>query len=348
MSVDKKFLGDFFPTRLSAAIFVGYIVFFIAQAILVRASQGGLGRYSYNVTCVVMLTEVLKLIISSALYMKDHNFQSLRTEVVKYRKVFALYLVPALLYCFYNNLSFRNLQAFDPTTYNLLMQFRVVITGIVFQLLFQKKLSGQQWFSLCLLTVGCIVKQLSFTGGEAKASDVGILETMFSFKILFLLFQMLCSCFAGVYNEFLLKDTGADLHIMIHNVFMYVDSIACNLAMLTWNGQVGDLFNATELANILGQPLVVCVIINGSLCGIIVSVFLKSLNSILKTFAGALDLSFTAILCWFIFRIPIDLPTVVAITIVSIATYLYSQNPVVNPVKDKKYLPVPEEKPQEV
>ncbi|KAJ4447125.1 hypothetical protein ANN_09126 [Periplaneta americana] len=48
-------------------------------------------------------------------------------------EVMMLYFVPAFLYCLYNNLAFVNLSAFDPTTYYLLLQFRVVVTGIVFQ-----------------------------------------------------------------------------------------------------------------------------------------------------------------------------------------------------------------------
>lgn len=43
------------------------------------------------------------------------------------------YMVPSLLYCVYNNLAFVNLLRFDPTTYYLLLQFRVVITGLIFQ-----------------------------------------------------------------------------------------------------------------------------------------------------------------------------------------------------------------------
>jgi len=50
-----------------------------------------------------------------------------------YVTVCLLYFVPAGLYTAYNNLSFVNLQHFDPTTYFLLLQFRVVVTGIIFQ-----------------------------------------------------------------------------------------------------------------------------------------------------------------------------------------------------------------------
>lgn len=42
-------------------------------------------------------------------------------------------MIPALLYCLYNNLAFVNLAIFDPTTYYILLQLRVVLTGIIFQ-----------------------------------------------------------------------------------------------------------------------------------------------------------------------------------------------------------------------
>ena len=50
--------------------------------------------------------------------------------------------------------------------------------------------------------------------------------------LVFLLIQVFSSCFAGVYNEYLLKDVGADVPVMIQNVYMYVDSIICGLAVL--------------------------------------------------------------------------------------------------------------------
>ena len=96
-------------------------------------------------------------------------------------------MVPSFLYCLYNNLAFVNLAVFDPTTYFLLLQLRVVVTGIIFQVcikinllekkkhifiyifffniqqvIFNKQLSGKQWFSLLLLTVGCMMKHINF------------------------------------------------------------------------------------------------------------------------------------------------------------------------------------------
>ena len=53
--------------------------------------------------------------------------------ILIFLSVLLYYFVPAGLYCLYNNLQFVNLAAYDPTTYYLLLQFRVVVTGVVFQ-----------------------------------------------------------------------------------------------------------------------------------------------------------------------------------------------------------------------
>jgi len=54
------------------------------------------------------------------------------------------------------------------------------------------------------------------------------------------------------------------------------------------------------------------------------------LNSILKTFASALELLFTAVLCYLIFGIPVYINTIISILVVSFAIWLYSKQPVDN------------------
>lgn len=126
--------------------------------ILVTSSQDSNNSYSYNTVTVVLITEIVKLIVSALLYCRKyviiiiniiksflmdffffflsqcrHSWKSLIINIIKSKYILMLYFVPAFLYCLYNNLAFINLSAFDPTTYYLLLQFRVVITGILFQ-----------------------------------------------------------------------------------------------------------------------------------------------------------------------------------------------------------------------
>ncbi|XP_012943600.1 UDP-galactose transporter senju [Aplysia californica] len=328
------FSAELFPTKLSFVVFISYMGLFINQGILVTASKSPDNSYSYNTVTVVLLTELLKLMAAVAIFVRDHSLAELLEESVKHKKVCLLYFIPAALYCLYNNLQFVNLSAYDPTTYYLLLQFRVVVTGVVFQVLFKKVLSRMQWLSLLVLTVGCVIKEVRHdvvTVSDADTSHASLLSYL-DIHLLFIMLQVFSSCFAGVYNEFLLKDTGVEVHIMVANAFMYLNSILCNTLVLAARGQLVQAFQADSVMSIM-RPGVLAIIANNAAIGIVTSLFLRNLNSILKTFASALELMFTAVLCWLIFGIPVDVYTAVAILIVSAATYLYAQNPVVNKAK---------------
>ena len=258
---------------------------------------------------------------------------------VLFHKVFLKYFIPSFLYCLYNNLTFINLSSYDPTTYFLLLQFRVVVTGVVFQILFSKRLSKIQWASLLLLTFGCVIKQLSYSKSHSsiKSDESFEFSDYLNTSLLLILVQVFSSCFAGVYNEYLLKDKDSNVDIMVQNMFMYIDSIICNIFLLSiyspGGKNSGGLFEALSWSSLslVFNFKVILIMLNNSLIGIVTSLFLKSLNSILKTFASALELMFTGILAWIIFGIPLDLLTVFSIFIVSLATWLYSKNPVHNP-----------------
>lgn len=341
--------GELFPSKKSVFIFITYMSLFVGQGILVTASQRADNSYSYNTVLVVLMTEVLKLVISTGLYCREHTFKSLVARVVEGRDVMLLYFVPAFLYCLYNNLAFVNLSTFDPTTYYLLLQFRVVITGVLFQVIFKKSLSRKQWFSLCLLTVGCMLKQWNFSlpSSDEASSNADALEQSqdvvagstfrgknisgfnLSFSAVLILVQTVCSCLAGVYNEYLLKSKGSDINIYVQNVFMYLDSIVCNLLILMFRGELSAVVTKDHLLEVFRFEVLV-IMINNAAIGIITSFFLKYMNSILKTFASALELMFTAVLSYLLFSIPIYLNTALAIFVVSYAIYLYSLNPVVN------------------
>ena len=83
------------------------------------------------------------------------------------------------------------------------------------------------------------------------------------------------------------------------------------------------------------QGLVIFIVLNNALIGIVTSLFLKIFNSILKAFASAMELVFTAILSFLILDIPIYWNTVLAVAIVSYAVVMYAQNPLKNSSDNK-------------
>lgn len=150
-----------------------------------------------------------------------------------------------------------------------------------------------------------------------------------SLSAVYILIQLICSCLAGVYNEYLLKGAGANTNIYVQNVLMYFDSIVCNVLLLILQGNLLAAFNVDSLRNIFSFRVMI-IMVNNAAIGIVTCFFLKYLNSILKTFASALELMFTAILCNLLFHMPIYLNTILSIGVVSFAIYLYSLSPVVN------------------
>lgn len=190
--------------------------------------------------------------------------------------------------------------------------------------------------SLIFLTVGCMIKQLNFGDQPVKVTNESSSEATkntvgfdLSINAVFILIQTICSCLAGVYNEYLLKDKGEDINIYVQNVFMYIDSILCNALILLLQGNLICAFSVDNLLEIMRPSVLIVMFINCAI-GITTSFFLKYMNSIIKTFASALELVFTAILCRILFAIPIYLNTVASIAIVFFSLFLYSQSPVVN------------------
>lgn len=358
-----------FPTKTSFLIFWSYISLFVSQGLLVTAFQKS-HVYGFNTAIVVLLTEFVKLIICVAVYLyrsQGGGLPALLYDIKANSKLLALYLVPAFLYCLYNNLTFINLQLFDLATYYCLMQFRIVLTAIIYQILFRRQLTKIQWVSLLILTLGCLIKEYGLynnisglnsprqtpitTDSSTNTTDtnksnltVNPNQSSLSFSPIFkfflstllLLFQMFCSCFAGVYNEFLLKDssTARDADIILQNIFMYLDSMICNLIVFNVipnsnpREKVEDTDLSTMLINLLTSPIVIVLILNNAFSGLVASFFLKSLNSILKTFASALELFVVTFLAWMLFNDNVDKHTVIALILVSVAMIIYSKNPV--------------------
>lgn len=93
---------------------------------------------------------------------------------------------------------------------------------------------------------------------------------------------------AGVYNEYLLKKQSqsnilpekieskpTEVHLMIQNCFMYIDSILCNLLVVTYghSDKASDkpFFNFDMFSNVF----VLSIICVSAFCGLSTSYFIK-------------------------------------------------------------------------
>ena len=148
-------------------IFVTYVLLWVSSHVLVYASKLP-GAPKYNATSVVLVTETVKLVMALSLYRRyDGEASQLVREVRQSTDLLLKYTVPALLYCIYNNLVYVNLSFFDPGTYNVLMQLRIVLTGVLYQALFSTRLGRNQWLAIVFIMLGCICKEAPKLFGSA-------------------------------------------------------------------------------------------------------------------------------------------------------------------------------------
>ena len=68
---------------------------------------------------------------------------------------------------------------------------------------------------------------------------------------------------------------------MIQNVFMYLDSIVCNLLLLGGKGDLADAFTTEALSSLM-SPLVLLLILNNAVLGIVTSLFLQVIQSFVQ------------------------------------------------------------------
>lgn len=65
------------------------------------------------------------------------------------------------------------------------------------------------------------------------------------------------------------------------------------------------------------------IVVNNVVIGIVISLFFRNLNFILKIFVSVFELMFIVVLCWMIFGIVIDMYIVIVIFIVFVVIVLY-------------------------
>ena len=64
------------------------------------------------------------------------------------------YSIPGLLYFINNNLAVHMQLYMDPASYQILSNFKIVTTAILYRIIIKKKLSRQQWLAVSLLFFG--------------------------------------------------------------------------------------------------------------------------------------------------------------------------------------------------
>eukprot|EP00758_Cryptobia_borreli_P008631 Tbor_TRINITY_DN5405_c1_g1::TRINITY_DN5405_c1_g1_i1::g.24107::m.24107 len=255
------------------------IIFFL----LIRRSKvlAAKNELVYDSASIVFMIELCKLSFSVVVILiREGKFLPISVFRQKSWRVGIYYAVPSGIYAVYNNLTFFNLSGFDPGTYQVFMQTRVLFTGLLYTWFLNRTFSKAKWMALGFLSLGVMIKYIT--------PNMKIDAYVF-----IILFQALLSSLTGVYNEFLLKrDISMDVNES--NFFMYSFALLFNLVIGMCTNP--EYYSSGRVIANSGNTLLIAIILAGAGMGIATSFILKFINVIVKSFASACEVMLTAVL----------------------------------------------------
>lgn len=263
-----------------------------------RASQKP-GELVYISATAIFLSEILKIIISMTVLLKDAQFDpslfSTRMYVEtkdNWRDGIKL-LIPALMYVIQNNLLFIALSNLDAATYQVTYQLKILTTALFSVCLLNRKLSGMKWFSLVVLMSGVILVQWPTDIATEKS------VTKESTSQLIGLFCVLAAClssgFSGVYFEMILK--GSSVSLWMRNVQLAFFSILIAGAGLLYNNFAAIKENGFFQGY---SPVVWVVVLLQGCGGLVVGAVVKYADNILKGFATSISIVVSCVMSYFL------------------------------------------------
>ena len=288
------------------------------QPILVTLSKNPDGGFDYSVPASTMLSEALKLTISSVLLLISLCSGQVDTLLHEGSKSeFLSYMLPALIYFVNNNCIFFILQAVDPTTFQLLSQMKTIFTGLLFRVFLKRKLTAVQGLALVTLACGTACSQLPGAAhhhNHKSAPAAPLLGAGLS------LLSSLLSALGGVYNEALLKRRPST-SIHWQNIQMYCWGVAFN-SLAAWRVDGSTLASRGVFSGLGGAAW--AVVACNALNGLAISAVLKYADNIARVYAHAIAMMLTMAVSTRLFAAPLTPQLVLAVVLVGTSTLQYN------------------------
>ncbi|KRZ94750.1 UDP-galactose translocator 1 [Trichinella sp. T8] len=258
----------------------------------------------YLTSTVVLIAELVKLVTAVFLLLHETKYH-ISSWILSVRKDFfcAPYemlkmSIPSICYAVQNNLEFYGLANMNAATYVVMAQFKVVTTAIFMVLLLGRSFSCRRWIAICLVSVGVSMAYLGTVNGKVEnynqAIPIVVEENAPKQSLLIGLSVVTINCFlagfAGVYCEVMLKNSSVSL--WIRNMQLYTCGLI-SAAIACWLTQSNEI---KTFGFFHGYNALIYLIAGlQSAGGLYVSMVMKYLDNLMKSFAAAFSIIIVSI-----------------------------------------------------
>lgn len=313
-SREKKRRG--LPDAKWMIMLVVEVFIYSSYSILVHMSKVG-GKIPFSSSSLVLLTELLKLMISFVMYFPELSSNSYKFPHVSVMMCLP-FAVPAVLYCFNNNIALHMQLQMDPTTYQVLCNLKIACTALMYRCIIRRHLSATKWIALTLLMGAGICD--SYGGFHSKVQN----EPQHIFITPQGLGMMTSYCMisglAAVYTEYILKKQ-LTLSLHVQNMLLYIYGLILNGS--TW--MVQNYASEDQDSSFLKGFSVYTwlIVITQAFNGLIMSVIMKHGSNITRLFVISSAMLVSTSLAVFVLGTIINVFFVTSAVFVILAIYLY-------------------------
>ena len=260
----------------------------------------------YKSTTAVVVIEVLKIVLSFALYTAERMgdfgvapisaFCQLASTTSAFPVECAKILVPALLYTVQNNLLLVAADNLEGPVLALFGQLKILATALFSVVLLRRTLGARRWVSLLALTLSIALVQISqmhpshpdHDAGTSGGGDEGAKNMPLGLAVTCLISTI--SGFSGVYFEMVLK--GSPISVWVRNIHLAsFSAIVATVAVFS-----ADRAHVERCGFLAGySPAVWVYVAVQAGGGLLIAAVIKYADNILKAFATSVAIVVVAL-----------------------------------------------------
>lgn len=286
------------------------------QPLAIASAKQDDGSYTFNKASMVVSVEVVKLVFCLAILV----MQLSGTDPLARKGMIGLpfktslhFLVPSLLYAASNTIVYFSMSYINPALFHVLGNIRIIVAGVLYRFIMQKKQSDLQWTSLVLLMVGAALATPGINSIDFSGEDNSTLLGLF-----FVVLMCVCSTASSIYTEMFFKRTK-ELSVFYQNVVLYVYGILVNVAIILATDP--GLFERGFFEG--WDSAAVQVLICQSAMGVSLSFIFKYLDNIVYVFSLTISMILTIWMSILFFDFRLDATFIFSVIVVCTAIYLY-------------------------
>ncbi|CAE7268441.1 CSTLP2 [Symbiodinium natans] len=231
-------------------------------------------NYSFEPMCAVLLTELLKLVISTCLILHDRARRGTPVAHLPSAGDVAWLALPALIFTLNNILVWWAIGNNDISTFGVFRDSMILWTAFLWRITFGLPLGNVRLLAILVMVLGLALNQVE-----------NLLRSRLSWPLVLVLLMTACNAFGSVLNEFALKrKVGMDINIQ--NAVLYAATVLFTGAMIMISGR-GAQLNQSGFFHGFTRHTMFTVTMQ-ALAGLTVSRILKYSDAVQKNIAACL------------------------------------------------------------